>query len=99
MMIKVSISTYGSVNKKSGWHLKELTLKQAKATVDDVLKSTSLEDGTVMFDIVADNDGVKKDYSILLNGRPLWNPKDLKSEIKSGDLITATGILEMLGGG
>ena len=98
-MIKVTVTTYGNVHKEAGWHSREVTVEQMKATVEDVLKLALLEDGRTLFDIVSDNGGIKQDSSILLNGRPLWNPKDLKTEIKSGDLITATGILEPLGGG
>ena len=98
-MIKVNVSTYGSVNKEVGWSSKEVKLEQAKVTVEDVLKSAELGGGRTLFDLVADEWGVKEDYTILLNGHPLWSPKDLKREIKDADLITAMGILYPIGGG
>ncbi len=98
-MVKVSISTYGSVNKEAGWDCKEFRLEQAMVTVEDVLRSAKLEDGKTLFDLVADKRGLKEDYTILLNGRPLQSPKDLRREIKGEDLITAMGILYPIGGG
>ena len=41
-MVKVIISTYGSVNKEAGWDCKEIKLEQARVTVGDVLRSAEL---------------------------------------------------------
>ncbi len=98
-MVNVSISTFGSVNKEVGWSCKELSLAQEGVTVEDVLKSVRLRDGRILFDLVGDESGIKDNYTILLNGRPLWNPKDLKTEVRSEDLVTAMDILQAIGGG
>lgn len=98
-MIKVNISTYGSVNKEVGWHFKEVTIEQAKMTVENVLKSMELGDGRTLFDLVGEEGKIKSSYIILLNGRPLWDSEGLKIEITSGDLVTAMDVIEVMGGG
>ena len=98
-MVKVHISTYGSVNEEAGWDSKEIKLEQARVTVEDVLRAVELGGGKTLLNLVADESGVKDSYTILLNGRPLWNPKDLKREIKDEDLVTAMDILYPVGGG
>ena len=98
-MIIVNISTYGSVSEEAGWNCKEVMLEQARATVEGALISAKLRNGRNLLDLVADEHGVKEDYTVLLNGRPLWKPKDLKREVQSKNLITAMGILYPIGGG
>ena len=98
-IVKASINTYGSVNKEAGWNRKEVTLRQTRASVEDVLRSAELGDGRPLFDLVADASGLKKNYTIVLNGRPLWNHEDLGVEIKSGDQVAALDILYPIGGG
>ena len=98
-MVTVNISIYGTVSEEAGWSCKEVKLEQTKATVEDVLMSVKLRNGRTLLDLVADEHSVKEDYTVLLNGRPLWSPKDLKRAINSKDLITAMGILYPIGGG
>ena len=98
-MIKVSVSTYGRVNKEAGWDCKEFKLEQARVTVEDVLRSAKVEDGRTLFDLVADERGVKEDYTILLNDRTLRSHEYLRREIKDEGLVMALGIIEAIGGG
>ena len=98
-MVKVNVTTYGSVNKEAGWSCQEVELEQERVTIEDVLRSAELGDGRSLFDLVADESGIKERYTILLNGRPLWNPRDLKVEITGRDQVTALDILYALGGG
>ena len=98
-MVKVSISTYGSVNKETGWNCKEVKLQQARVTVEDVLRSAELGGGRTLFDLVGRESGIKDGYTILLNERPLWNPDDLRIEIKNGDQVAALDILYPIDGG
>ena len=98
-MIKVSIHTYGSVNKVAGWGSKDIKLEQDRATLEDVLRAVNLSEEKTLFDLVAGESGIKDDYTIILNGRPLWNPKDLKSKIENEDMVTAMDMLTAIGGG
>ncbi len=98
-MIKVNVRTYGIVNKEAGWDSKEVKLEQAIVTVEDILRSVSLQYGGALFDLVADEQGVKEDFTVLLNDSTLRSTEDLKREIKDEDQITALGILEAIGGG
>ncbi len=98
-MTKVNVSTYGSVNKEAGWDCQEVKLEQTKVTAEDVLRSAALGNGKALFDLVAAEGGVKEDYTVLLNGRPLKSHEDLQRELKDEDLITAMGILYPIGGG
>ena len=98
-MVKVRITTYGTLNKRVAWNSHEVTLEQETVTVEDVLRSAELGDGTTLFDLVAYEDGISNNHTILLNGRPLWQSKDLKMTIKEGDEISALDILFAIGGG
>ena len=98
-MVKVIISTYGSVNKEAGWDCKEIKLEQARVTVGDVLRSAELGGGRTLFDLVGHESGIKDGYTILLNERPLWNSDDLGIEIKSEDQVAALDILYPIDGG
>ncbi len=98
-MVKLRVTTYGSVNKELGCNCIEVELEQARVTVEDALRSVELGDGSTLFDLVADESGIKDGYTILLNGLPLWNPEDLKGKIESEDVVTAMDILSAIGGG
>ena len=98
-MVKVKVTTYGSVNEELGCNCIEVKLEQARVTVEDALRAAELVDGRTLFDLVADDTGVKEGYTILLNGRPLWNPEDLKRNIGSEDVVTAMDVLSAIGGG
>ena len=87
------------MSKEAGWNCKEVKLEQARVTVKDALGSAELGDGRTLLDLVADESGIKEDYTIVLNGRPLWNPDDLRIEIKSGAQVAALDILYPIGGG
>ena len=77
-MIKVTISAYGSVKKEVGWSSHEVELEKEKGQIEDALKSAKLQDGRTLFDLVANENGIREKYSILLNGRLLWKPEGLK---------------------
>jgi sulfur carrier protein ThiS len=98
-MIKVNINTYGTVNREVGWSSKVIQLGQERVTVEDVLREVNLEGDRTLFDLVANERGIKDGYTVLLNGRTLWNGKDLKKEIKSEDGVTVMDILHLMGGG
>lgn len=98
-MIKVNVRTYGIVNKEAGWDSKEVKLEQARVTAEDILRSVALQYGGALFDLVADERGVKEDYTVLLNDSTLRSAEDLKREIKDEDQIMALGIIEAIGGG
>jgi len=58
-VVKVNISTYGSVSKEAGWSYKEVRLEKVGAMVKDALKAAELRDGKTLLDLVADG-GSKK---------------------------------------
>jgi len=87
-MIRVSINTYGSINKEAGWSSKEIKLEQDRVMLEDVLRAVKLGKERTISDLVADE-----------NGCPLWNPKNLKSNIENEDVVTAMDILTAIGGG
>lgn len=91
---------YGSVHREAGWGShKELVLRQEKPTVGDVLMSVKLKDGRALFDLVADEAGIKAAYSVMLNGLFLQGPKDLAREIRDHDSVTALDFFRMSIGG
>lgn len=98
-MVKVKITSYGNVNKELGCDCIQVELEQERVTVEDALRAAELGDGRNLFDLVADDTGVKDGYTILLNGRSLWNPEDLKRNIGSEDVVTAMDVLSAIGGG
>lgn len=59
-MVKVRVNAYGSVNREAGWaYYKEFDFEQEKVTVEDMLKSIKLKNGRFLFDLVANDNGIK----------------------------------------
>ena len=98
-VVKVIINTYGTVNKDAGWNSQEVKLEKEKVTIEDALRSAGLEDERTLFDLVAEENRLKESYAIFLTGRLLWNPVDLKMEIKSGDQLDILDFPFVAGGG
>lgn len=99
-MLKVTVIAYGSVSKEADWgHSKEVNFEQEKITVEDVLKSVTLKDGRLLFDLIGDENGIKDSYTVMLNGLILQSSKDLKKEVKDKDIVTALDFFRFLIGG
>jgi len=98
-MVKVIISTFGSVNKNAGWNSQEVQLEKEGVTIEDVLSSAELEDGRTLFDLVAEGSRLKESYAIFLSGLLLLHPVDLKMGIESGDTLAILDFPFILGGG
>lgn len=62
-MSKMSISTYGSVNKEAGWNSQEVKAEKEKITIEDVLRSSELKDGRALFDLIAEGNRIKENYA------------------------------------
>ena len=77
----------------------DIHLDKSHVTVEDVLHAVKLKDGRTMFELIADENGVKKGYTILLDGLPLWDSKDIKREISHQADITILDVLHFIGGG
>ena len=97
--MKVKLNTYGKLSKFLGWETKEIEIQTLGATVADVLKTINLETGGTVYDLIIGERGVKDDYTILLDGMPLWDDLVLKRKIKDQTTITTMDILQPVGGG
>lgn len=98
-IIKVSISTYGTVNLEAGWTSKEVSLPRQSATVEDVLHLVKLMDGRAVFDLIADKSGIRESYGIWLNGRVLSDRTALHTRLKNEDQIAIGSSIRAIGGG
>jgi sulfur carrier protein ThiS len=97
--MRVKINTYGTIHQVAGWGTKEVEFEKTKLTIKDILNSIVLADGSTIFNLIADKNGIKKEYIILLNGIPLWESKGLEKEISDNVDITTMDILYPVGGG
>ena len=96
-MAKVRLNTYASVNQQAGWNEKDIALDVG--TVEEVLRSAKLKDGSSLFDLVADENGIKDGYVVFLNGRNVKNIKSLETEIKDEARLSVMDVITMPMGG
>ena len=95
-MIKIKIIPMGNIRKIVGWNTKEIEIEDGK--IENILKNIKIDDRSSLFDLLIDKDGIKKKYSILLNGKTV-SSKDLNKELKSDDNIFVMDILPIIAGG
>lgn len=98
-MVKVNINTFGSANRDAGWNVREVELDKETVTLEDALRSAKLEDGRTLFDLIAEDNRLKDSYAIFLSGILLWNPVDLKMQVKDGDQLLILDFPFTAGGG
>lgn len=59
----------GSVATAAGWRAREVKVDSKTASIGDILRAVYLRDGTTsLFDLVADDTGVKPDYAVFISG-------------------------------
>ena len=96
-MVKVRVNTYTSVNRCAGWNEKDVELEGG--TVEDALRRATMSDGSSLFDLVADEKGVKGSYVVFLNGLNVGNLQGLKTEIKDEAYMAVMDVITMPMGG
>ena len=97
--MKIKVKTYGSINKAEGWNSMDINLDKNIITVEDVLHSIKLKDGITMLELIADKNGLKEGYTILLDGLPLWDAEDIRKIISQDADLTVMDVLHVVGGG
>jgi len=83
-MSKMSISTYGSVNKEAGWNSQEVKAEKEKITIEDVLRSAELKDGRTLFDLIAEGNRIKENYAQVTNSQDVQSKKIVDIPLRSG---------------
>lgn len=59
----------GNAATAAGWRAREAKVEADAASVGDVLRAVFLEDGTTsLFDLIADDEGLKPDFAIFIGG-------------------------------
>jgi hypothetical protein len=72
----------------TGWRAREIRVEKTAATLEDVLKATDLKGGNAtLYDLVADENGLKSDFSLFISGEFLQGCVDLKRTIQDSEQI------------
>jgi len=67
----------------AGWRARQVKVNDKnEATLAEVLKATTLKDGSSMFDLIADKDNLKSDWALYVDGFLLPGSSSIKSTIK-----------------
>jgi hypothetical protein len=96
-MVKVRINTYTGVNRRAGWNEKVIELEGGN--VEDVLRCATMSDGSSLFDLVTNENGVKGDYVVFLNGLNVGILQGLKTEIQDKAYMAVMDVITMPMGG
>ena len=67
----------------AGWRAKEVKVNEKnEATLVEVLKATTLKDGSNMFDLTAEKESLKSDWALYVDGFLLPGSSSVKRNIK-----------------
>lgn len=83
--MKVKVMAFASIREKLGWREKEISFDGTE--VGDLLKAIKTTDGRSLYEILCENEELKPNYLILLNGREIEYLNGLKTKIRDGDTI------------
>jgi len=83
--MEITVKLHGSLKETVNWYSREVQLVGEKATIEDVLKSIEWEPDSNLFNAVADGDKMKINYIFYLNGRLLWHPVNVVTELSDND--------------
>ena len=86
-IMEITVNLHGSLKETVNWYSRGVHIVQEKATVEDVLKSIEWETDTSLFNIVADGEKMKLSYIFYLNGKLLWHPVNVKTEVSNNDQL------------
>jgi hypothetical protein len=96
-MIRVRVTTYGSVGWLAGWSSGEIEVEQA--TGAGVLGALETRGGGSLLDLLAEGGMVKPTYNLLLNGINLENAEGLQTMVIDEDRIAALDVIRLSSGG
>ncbi len=75
--------TSGRAVKATGWRAKDVKVNdEREASLIDVLKATPLQDGSNMFDLIANKDKLKDDWALYVNGGLMEGGSSINIPIK-----------------
>ena len=61
-----------NIARAAGWRAREIKVEKTGATVEDIFRAVTLEDGaTNLFELVADGQGLKSSYALYVGGELL----------------------------
>ena len=67
----------GNAAAATGWRAREVKVHQPTATLREILGATTLKDGaTTLFQLIADDGGLKPDFALFISGQLLRGPID-----------------------
>jgi hypothetical protein len=53
----------------AGWRAREVKVEARTASIGDILRSVRIKDGaTSLFDLIAEDDGLKPDFAVFISG-------------------------------
>lgn len=59
----------GNAATAAGWRAREVKVESKTVSIGEILRSVYLKDGTTsLFDLVADENGVKPDFAVFISG-------------------------------
>jgi hypothetical protein len=83
----VNIMT-GNASAAAGWRAREVKVEAQTASLGDILHSVFLKDGTTsLFDLIADDKGLKSDYAVFVSGALVRGDLDWSRAVTDSEQI------------
>jgi hypothetical protein len=78
----------GNAANAAGWRAREVRVAAPTASIGDVLRSVFLKDGsTSLFDLIADDAGLKPDFAVFISGELARGVVDWKRAVVDSEQI------------
>lgn len=72
----------------TGWRAREVRVAEDNATLEDILRSTSLREGNnTLYDLVTDENGFRSDFSLFISGEFMQGNVALGRVIRDSEQI------------
>lgn len=72
----------------TGWRAREIVVDNPKTTLSDILKATPLKErGKSLLDLIADEHGLRNDYSLFISGEFFHGEFDMKRCMRDSEQI------------
>jgi len=78
----------GNAANAAGWRAREVKVETDTASIGDILKAVYLKDGTTsLFELIADEAGVKSDFAVFISGELVRGPVDWSRAVSDSEQI------------
>jgi len=98
-VITVTVTALQDARRALGWSTR--TIDFAGGSLEELLKDVGTQDGKTLFDFLVENDELRADYAVLVNGTNVSGPgaAGLLTELDENDHVVAMTIFRVAAGG